>query len=570
MTEQLTQQWLNAMLTDIRRVLSNFITDEQLLERYVTEPENAAVWVRSMLERTVSMANNEVLEYIGDRRFNAALMKYIIDKYPGWDENTYTQMDNRYKSKFFHHQVMSELNLLQHYRTLEDQTGKLKRSSDLLESFVGALGVIGDRMEPRVYGVKIGGDVRIAQFVEFIFKDRVLDPERESLQPPKIFLGQLFDRIGLPLQKTVNDRRSNHRITVGEGGMRREDSPGKIQFNFVISSAQIAFFNAILSSKPELQFVPRRDGTLVIGEGITNDPESEYSTKIAEMTAWQKAADELINRGFTEQWIELWVRKQMRDSPELRHLILQAEAIAKNRDPNVNEIYLYHGAKIEKPKLLIQIIAILNDGKEKSIFQYLIDDQTRKDRPGNRDALLAYINKYQGADAPKSSQTGDFVNPTFTSGPTETIVENRGFRTGRARSRFIPDSSESASPSESSETAPVKTRRTRTQESENKGSAEPGPRRRSQSRGAPPEEAPIEPTTSSGRSRRRPMKSEYDEPDEDERTPPRPSRRTTRSESEQAPVSRTGTRRSMRSEPEVEEVPEDSKPSRQRRRAVRE
>jgi dsRNA-specific ribonuclease len=521
MTEQLTQQWLNAMLTDIRRVLSNFITDEKLLERYVTDPENAAVWVRSMRERTVSMTNNEVLEYIGDRRFNAALMKYIIEKYPGWDENTYTQMDNRYKSKFFHHQVMLELGLLQHYRTLEDQTGKLKRSSDLLESFVGALGVIGDRMEPRVHGVKVGGDVRITQFVEYIFKDRVLDPERESLQPPKIFLGQLFDRIGLPLQKTVKDRRSEHRITVGEGGMRREDSPGKIQFNFVIRAAQIAFFNGILSSKPDLRFVPGRDGTLVIGEGITTDPESEYSTKVAEMTAWQKAADELINRGFTEQWIELWDRKQMRDSPELRHLILQAEAIAKNRDPSIVEIYLYHGAKIEKPKLLIQIIAILNDGREKSIFQYLIDDQTRKDRPGNRDALLAYINKHQNVDSP-SAQTSEFVNSTFTSGPTETVVENRGFRTGRARSRFVPDSSESASPSETSGTVPTKSRRSRVQEPEQVN------RRRSQSRGAPPEETPVESTASGGRTRRRSMKSEPESgegPEVSEESKPVPQRR---------------------------------------------
>ena len=439
---KLDREWVQSLVNAIQAVLVNIIPDSEQRSKYFTTP-HIAIWVRAFTSDTTSNVNGQVMEYSGDRLLSGVMPDYFIDKFPGRPENQYTQLDNHFKSKEVQDHFMKNiLKLNSFYHPAVNNLNDLKRSSDIFESFVGALGNIAKEIEPSINGVKVGHFMITRKLVEYLFKTWGLFDQPDfnvdiyASQPPKTYVIQFFKRIELPMKtkKSKDDQKVSN-----EGGLfTYTDSEGNYVAEIRIYRKQIDFINDHLSEKQD-KITRRNDKTAyyIIGKSQVPRTTSAFVMKETADKAWIQARNFLIDKGFHEKWIEDYSQHLIVNNIKIKPYYNKAKALISIQPEykDFKDLKLV-SVKVEAPRAVFLLKVVFNNDVEKSIYVHEIPDRT-EEVYGENSTNMGYIETLQGYIKANSDE--------YTK-ESENILKNEPLKKNESSDVSIPKKSTSINP----------------------------------------------------------------------------------------------------------------------------
>jgi len=170
-----------------------------VLEKLSYAPRDAGLFSTALTHRSVSGANNERLEFLGDAVLNLLIAEHLYRAYPLCSEGDLSRLRSRLVSGESLAQVASALGLgaALHLGSGELKTGGFRRKSilaDALEALCGAIFLDGGLEAAR-------------QAVEALFAARIAAlPEPATLKDAKTRLQEYLQSRGLPLPSYVMER----------------------------------------------------------------------------------------------------------------------------------------------------------------------------------------------------------------------------------------------------------------------------------------------------------------------------------------------------------------------------
>jgi len=171
-------------------ILSNIIKDPQSLDKLVNE-EAMKIWAVAFTHESYNPnvgENYEELELYGDEIMAACYVKFLMYNYPGFTRSELSELRTHYISKPFQAPLSRKLGLGNYVRTRFKKSAHIYE--DVLESFLGALEMIGDKV------FKFGSGMGLAyNMIIFLYGD--VEIERVySLANPKTRVKELFEKMG--------------------------------------------------------------------------------------------------------------------------------------------------------------------------------------------------------------------------------------------------------------------------------------------------------------------------------------------------------------------------------------
>ena len=170
-----------------------------VLEKLSYAPRDAGLFSTALTHRSVSGANNERLEFLGDAVLNLLIAEHLYRAFPLCSEGDLSRLRSRLVSGESLAQVASALGLgaALHLGSGELKTGGFRRKSilaDALEALCGAIFLDGGLEAAR-------------QAVEALFAARIAAlPEPATLKDAKTRLQEYLQSRGLPLPSYVMER----------------------------------------------------------------------------------------------------------------------------------------------------------------------------------------------------------------------------------------------------------------------------------------------------------------------------------------------------------------------------
>jgi ribonuclease-3 len=167
-----------------------------VLEKLSYAPRNAALFSAALTHRSVSGANNERLEFLGDAVLNLLIAERLYRAFPAASEGDLSRLRSRLVSGESLAQVAAALGLGEalHLGSGELKTGGFRRKSilaDALEALCGAIFLDGGLDDAR-------------HAVETLFAARIAElPEPATLKDAKTRLQEHLQAQGLPLPSYV-------------------------------------------------------------------------------------------------------------------------------------------------------------------------------------------------------------------------------------------------------------------------------------------------------------------------------------------------------------------------------
>jgi hypothetical protein len=147
--------WLNGLVKSLSTVISNTFVKAGIPKdkadartKALTNTKFIPVWIRAFTHETYSDDNYETLEYIGDAFLKLAFPRYLMTKFPNLDQQGLTSLNNAYmsKSKMFQADIANRYKLNTLVRMVENAEVRVKISTDIFESFFGAIFDIGENI----------------------------------------------------------------------------------------------------------------------------------------------------------------------------------------------------------------------------------------------------------------------------------------------------------------------------------------------------------------------------------------------------------------------------------------
>ena len=170
-----------------------------MLEKLSYAPRDAGLFSTALTHRSVSAANNERLEFLGDAVLNLLIAEHLYRAFPLCSEGDLSRLRSRLVSGESLAQVASALGLgaALHLGSGELKSGGFRRKSilaDALEALCGAIFLDGGLEAAR-------------QAVEALFAARIAAlPEPATLKDAKTRLQEYLQSRGLPLPSYVMER----------------------------------------------------------------------------------------------------------------------------------------------------------------------------------------------------------------------------------------------------------------------------------------------------------------------------------------------------------------------------
>jgi ribonuclease-3 len=170
-----------------------------VLEKLSYAPRDARLFSAALTHRSVSGANNERLEFLGDAVLNLLIAEHLYRAFPTASEGDLSRLRSRLVSGESLAQVAAALGLgaALHLGSGELKSGGFRRKSILADAFEALCGAI----------FLDGGLEAARQAVEALFAERIAAlPEPATLKDAKTRLQEYLQAQGLPLPAYVVER----------------------------------------------------------------------------------------------------------------------------------------------------------------------------------------------------------------------------------------------------------------------------------------------------------------------------------------------------------------------------
>lgn len=323
-TPEEKEAWQKRLIAFLRTFLAKFIT-APALDRYF-ESQFLQTWYDAFTHEVVDPnANYETLEFIGDLALENAIGKYLVTRFPAATKGQYNEMKRALVEKQGLKVVSRNLGLSSMLLTFKNTQ---HIAEDVVESFLGALAGVSDRLVPGL------GDVNVYNYVVWYYNEQDISPEREGQMPPKTIVQQTFEKFFD--QKTVKQEE----VKVPQGVLVRAVVP-----------------QSVVS---DMKKIYGKDIPEVLGESVG------LTSKAASAKAYQAARDLLNQLGITFEWAERIQREREFNSGDMKKYYDQA--IAKARGEGYTELVLLKSSTLAgKEGTLVGLAGVRPDGKKVTV-----------------------------------------------------------------------------------------------------------------------------------------------------------------------------------------------------------
>lgn len=411
---QKNRTWIIDLRAFLNGLLTNIFPDDGKRSKYLNN-EAMKIWLLAFTHETFDADNNyEDLEYRGDAILKYVFVKYLMNRFPYYHKDNYTNLNNIYMSKLQQGTIAASINLNRHVRIggWAKSTGSI--NTDLFESFFGALAEISDKI------LDGSAAAHCYNMIVFLFKSITIDPEAAK-GSPKTQTEQIFTRfdqgkprevvsggskefiykvtaspvlmqymnISDPLIEKINGEDINNVKSVANEALVKifkdirlvSDSlesventvDRNIRFEIVLSNAQMDFlrsYNTNLESN-------------VIGSGIA------LTKTEAKNIAYKNALDTLARAGISTEWAEK-AKTQLDLMDDDIKLYMAAVNSRMQRD-GIKEIKFSIPKKTySNIQVQILLLGIGYDNKEKIIASTVMDSQNDGIKSGKISVIRQY------------------------------------------------------------------------------------------------------------------------------------------------------------------------------------
>ncbi len=183
--------WFSNLRNFLRNdVLPNIVSDPKALDKLVND-EAMKIWTVAFTHESYNPnvgENYEELELYGDEVTAACYVKFLMYNYPGFTRSQISNLRTHYISKPFQAPLSKKLGLGEYVRTRFAKSVHVYE--DVLESFMGALEMVGDKV------FKFGSGMGLAyNMIIFLYQEVEIDPVY-TLANPKTRVKELFEKMG--------------------------------------------------------------------------------------------------------------------------------------------------------------------------------------------------------------------------------------------------------------------------------------------------------------------------------------------------------------------------------------
>lgn len=337
--------WQKRLVAFLRTFLAKFIT-APALDRYF-EPQYMQMWYDAFTHEVVDPnANYETLEFIGDVALENAIAKYLVTRFPTATKGQLNEMKRALVEKQGLKVVSRNLGLSSMLLTFKNTQHV---AEDVVESFLGALAGVSDKLVPGL------SDINVYNYVVWYYNQQDISPEREGQMPPKTIVQQTFEKFFD--QKTV----------------RQEDTktPTGVLVRAVLPPQAVA----------DMKRIYGKDVPAVLGEGVAP------TAKAASAMAYQNARDLLTQLGITPVWADRVQREREFGSPEMQ--TYYKAAMEKARGEGYTELVLLRSSTLaSKDSVIVGLAGVLPTGKRTTVA---VGEGTQR-----FDASVAAVKAYSG------------------------------------------------------------------------------------------------------------------------------------------------------------------------------
>ena len=205
---EIDPNWI-VVFTKYIRVIMSYIVEPEYIDIFVS-PTNMDMWIRTLIHKTYNLIYNyEPIEYFGDAASKYVFREYMNEKYPKFTARELTEFSAQYMSREYQQIFSDDLNLTKWglYNPITTTTSKTK--TDILESFTGALTVVGNLIGPGV------GD-RTCYNLYLMLGESLPFPEYMSYGLPITQVSQMNQQMGFSKDDPFNMKRNN--LIIRNGG----------------------------------------------------------------------------------------------------------------------------------------------------------------------------------------------------------------------------------------------------------------------------------------------------------------------------------------------------------------
>lgn len=273
MDAQQELQWLKKIQSAVDKLLEPIIPNQQTRNKYLTK-EAMVIWSLAFTHESYSTSENfERLEYLGDAILKAMFPKYLMKRFPHYNQDEYTKLNIAYMSKTFQAQLGTQLGFggLVRFLGVPDATHNIIK--DVFESFFGALDTVSDMIVPGL------GFSNCYNMVMYLFSTIEID-EKKRFGDKKTQVIQIFKRFDLREPTEEKDKMTNTCIILLE----------EEHINF------LSRFGLNIKSNVT---IPTSRGAVIIGYET-----GKNTLKESEVIAYSNAFNYLESLGITIEWAE--------------------------------------------------------------------------------------------------------------------------------------------------------------------------------------------------------------------------------------------------------------------------
>lgn len=331
--DDIFKNWLTQLQAFIYYILEAFVPDKDIRLKLVSA-QAMNTWAKAFTHETFdSDFNYESLEIMGDAILQLGFRTILMKRFPGITSSQISNYETYYMAKVYQAQLSRKIGFQQWLRTASDLS--ITIDEDIFESFFGALGAIGDDINPGM------GSVLTLGFLTFIFMDFNFDVMR-SLGVPKTFIQQtvkrLYPEVKDPLTISTTDSTSSGKKTY---------------------ITTISFTDAILDQMNKILTANNRNPLPhIIGKGV------EKSLKGSVKQAYEIAYKTMFDHGFTLEFVDK-LKSDLDLSNEDSKLVEAAKTKALSLYGSDNIAFFTPRSSATKNNVTVQLRVILPNGKRK-------------------------------------------------------------------------------------------------------------------------------------------------------------------------------------------------------------
>jgi dsRNA-specific ribonuclease len=387
--ETIDKQWLRQLQSFLVALLQPVLGTSPQFMQYFTAPK-MVIWAQAFTHETVSSSYNyENQEYTGDAILKAVFPKYLRNRFPKFDKNEYTELNNVYMSKMKQAELARNMGLSNFIRVTGMDRAILNLETDVFESFFGALDEVSNTIADGL------GFINCYNMIVHLFRDVEID-ENRARGSSKTQVIQIFVRFDLPKPiESVEGERSNeitvivspnvdkliHNIIPNDIlGRNRDQKYDKAQAEAYREAIDQLHDQGIIEIVEEqFQAQGRRDIQFTVSLNQAHlDFLRNYriqlpsavigvatgsTKKEAEVEAYNQALATLARYGVTTDWAEKTKQQRDLEEPALRPYLPAARArLAKEGFASMR---FFIPRKTTTPKgAIVQLVGLRNNGRE--------------------------------------------------------------------------------------------------------------------------------------------------------------------------------------------------------------